>query len=600
MMRRFGRFHAFLLASAALVSTVIVIAGLLVGSFFERHVLAQEEAQTAEVVQNQARQHLTRQDFEVTGPPLPGNFEAFLAGLPGVFRVKAFDPAGRIVWSNEPRLIGMSFPDNPYLLAALGGRVTTVLEEPRRAEHVYEQSKRHIAEAYVPIALPGDARLAGVVETYRDMSQVVLDIRRTQRTIWTVGGSMGLFLWTALALVVWKASANELRAIRRLEEQNQELTLLQGFTQSVLRPVDLAQLAATVVRSAGEGLRLAEATLSRVNAGGGLTLLAGWPSGAPPTAPPEALADEALKRRERVVGGRTVVIPIFTQKGGPHLFAGRVARGAAEPGAAAWRTLEIMLHEASIALANVELFTEIREAHERLAAILSGVTDRMVIIDRSMRVVWMNAAAAATARGGVGRTCFDLMETTPEGCAGCPAVRTFISGQVERGVRAQPCPGGQTRYLDLITAPLRDASGDVHQVLEVARDVTELVEMEERLKQTNQALLDAQAQLVEKERLAAVGQVVVGLHHAVLNPLTGILGALQVLKQTPAGGPDGIRAIAEAEEEIRKIERLIKRLPDLQRAEGAPYVGGTTMLDLERSCGDEGGLPRGGSHPPGG
>jgi PAS domain S-box-containing protein len=339
------------------------------------------------------------------------------------------------------------------------------------------------------------------------------------------------------------------------------------------------------------GLHLAEATLYRVDAGGAPALLARWPAGAAPGALPGPLAAQAVESRSRVVSGKAVAIPIFTRDGTPHLFVGRVGRAAAHPGAAAWRTLEIMLHEASIALANVELFTEIREAHERLAAILSGVADRMMIVDREMRVVWMNPAAAAG--GSIGRTCFEIMGTTAEGCVACPAVRTFQSGQVERGVRAQPCVGGPTRYLDLITAPLRDASGHVHQVLEVARDVTELVEMEERLKATNQALLDAQAQLVERQRLAAVGQLVVGLHHSILNPLTGILGALQVLKQMPGGEPEQARTIAAAEEEIRKIERLVRRLPELQRTEEIPYLGGTTMLDLERSCSNEGESPPG-------
>lgn len=162
------------------------------------------------------------------------------------------------------------------------------------------------------------------------------------------------------------------------------------------------------------------------------------------------------------------------------------------------------------------------------------------------------------------------------------------------------------RHLDLVTAPLRDASGRVYQVLEVARDITELVEMEERVKlsaarleeshaelvvkaeelqRTNLALQETQAQLVEKERLAAVGEVVVGLHHAILNPLTGILGALQVLKQEENVHSPTLQALGEAEAEIRKIERLIRGLPMLRRAAGSPYVRGTTMLDLEQSVG---------------
>ena len=179
-------------------------------------------------------------------------------------------------------------------------------------------------------------------------------------------------------------------------------------------------------------------------------------------------------------------------------------------------------------------------------------------------------------------------------CEICPAVRTFESGKVERDVRVERLPGGAVRYLDVVSAPLHDASGVVQQVLEVARDITERVELEERLKwsaqelqRANEALREAQVHLVEKERLAAAGQVVVGLHHEILNPLTGVLGALQVLKHDGIAQPDKALALEEAEAAIRKIEQLVRRLATLRRAADAPYVGDTTMLDLERSCAEE-------------
>jgi hypothetical protein len=42
-----------------------------------------------------------------------------------------------------------------------------------------------------------------------------------------------------------------------------------------------------------------------------------------------------------------------------------------------------------------------------------------------------------------------------------------------------------------------------------------------------------------------------------------------------------VHAVAEAEAEARKVERLVRRLADLRRADQAPYVGSTTMLNLE-------------------
>lgn len=609
---RVRRFAWFLLASAALISAVVVVSGLVVSRFFERHVLSHEAEHTAKVVELHAlHRRLAAFDFELPRAWIEREvFEAFLRELPGVIRIKVYDKTGRIIWADEPRLIGMTFPDNPYVAKALKGKVATVLHIPEEAEHLYEGTAGYLAEAYVPITVRASTGVVGVIATYTDATQVVQGIRRTQVLIWLFTGGMGLLLYVALAFVAWSAALNELRAMSRLEARNRELMLVQQFTKSVLQPLDLDRLAVNVVESAGPELGLSHVSLYRVGPGNALALLAGWPGSGPVSeVPAQELISQAIEARREVIRGATVTFPTFTPKGTAYVLLAAFKQVVSGPDLPAVRILEIMLHEAAIALANVELFTEIRQAHERLAAILAGIADPMMIVDRQMYIVWMNGAAAESVGGeGLGLPCFQVIRAEPEACESCPAIRTFFSGKVERGVMAQRRPDGQIRYRDLVTAPLRDASGQVHQVLEVARDITELVEMEEQLKQSaarleeshaallakteeleraNQALQQAQAQLVEKERLAAAGEVVVGLHHAILNPLSGILGALQVLKEEGIAQPEKSQALAEAEAEIRKIEQLIRRLPALRRAAGIPYVGDTSMLDLERSSGAE-------------
>ena len=83
----------------------------------------------------------------------------------------------------------------------------------------------------------------------------------------------------------------------------------------------------------------------------------------------------------------------------------------------------------------------------------------------------------------------------------------------------------------------------------------------------------AQSQLVDKERLAAVGEVVVGLHHAILNPLTGTLGALQVLTQDPALPPRTLTALADAQQELQRVAAVVHRLTTLRRAAGTENTG---------------------------
>ncbi|MBI3637780.1 MAG: PAS domain-containing protein [Candidatus Rokubacteria bacterium] len=601
MRRRPLKLPLFLVASALLIGIVVVVSGMFTSWTFERHVLAQEESVTAAFVQSQATQHLTVDDF--AGRPGAGeSFQQFLGGLPGVFRVKVFEPGGRIIWSNEQRLIGQTFPDNPSLARALAGRrVVTTLVAPKQREHIYERTKTIIAEAYVPL-FDSRGQIMAVAETYKDMTPLLAEVAGARRRVWAVTGALGMLLWMALALVVRRASRNERRAMERLTEQNRTVTGLQRFTRSLLQPLDVTAVARGMTAAAAAELQALRAALYR-RSGGGAALVAAWPEDAGTPALPVTDPGTA---GGYVVRGATIAATISPAHGGDYVFVVELRRGPGEAETPLLGTLEIMLNEASVALANAALYTEVREAHERLAAILAGVTDRMVIIDRDMRVVWTNGGDdGAIGSDAIGRRCFEVFDASPESCSGCPAERTFHSGHVERGVRTQRTPGGAPRHLDLICAPLRDATGRVDRVLEVARDITELVEMEERLKvsaerleeshaeimakaealeQSNRALQAAQAQLVQQERLAAAGEVVVGLHHTILNPLTGILGACQIIKQDLALSAVTRQALDAAMDEVRRIEAVVRQLPLLHRVAGTAYVAGTRMLDLERSC----------------
>jgi hypothetical protein len=468
---RVRRFRGFLLASGSLIAATAILSGFLVGRVIERHALALEEAATARVVQTQARQHLVAGDFELAAPgTAPRPFGRFLLELPDVVRLKVYDRTGRVVWSDEPRLIGLAFADNPPLARALRGQVTTVLGAPERAEHLYERVQTYVAEAYVPVTLPGRAEVVGVIETYKDATVLVRAIQRTQRLVWSAAGGLGALLYGALVVVVWTASRNEQRAFRRLEAHNRKLALLHDLSRALLQPLDLVRLAATVTHRTGTGLRLARAALYRAAAGGALVRLSRWPEGVDAEPPAAALAARALQAARPLAEGRTLAIPL--QAGGPRgeVFLAEFGGDAGEPDPEAVRVLEIMLDGAAIALANAELLAEL-----------------------------------------LART--------------------------------------------------------------------------EQLEQANAALRSAQAQLVEHERLAAVGELVVGLHDAILNPLSGILGALQVLKADTLGVPERLEALAHAEQASRRIEGVLRRLTTLRRAARTRYVGETTMLDLDVPAG---------------
>ncbi|HZA51498.1 MAG TPA: ATP-binding protein, partial [Myxococcaceae bacterium] len=81
-------------------------------------------------------------------------------------------------------------------------------------------------------------------------------------------------------------------------------------------------------------------------------------------------------------------------------------------------------------------------------------------------------------------------------------------------------------------------------------------ELRQRVDEATAELRAAQAQLVEAQKLAAIGQLGAGVAHEINNPLAGILGNAQLLMlDRPEGDPDL--------DTLRKIEQSAKRCKEI-------------------------------------
>jgi signal transduction histidine kinase len=94
-----------------------------------------------------------------------------------VVRVKLWTPDGRIVYSDEPRLIGARYPVEPEDREAFEeGRVEAEVSDLSRPENRFERAQRKLLEVYLPIRAPGGRRLR--FEAYQRYSSVAASGKR--------------------------------------------------------------------------------------------------------------------------------------------------------------------------------------------------------------------------------------------------------------------------------------------------------------------------------------------------------------------------------------------------------------------------------------
>src|SRR5205807_4874755 len=99
---------------------------------------------------------------------------------PDVVRVKIWTPAGRILYSDEPRLIGDVFPLEPEERDAIrAGKVAAAVSDLSKPENRFERSHGKLLEVYLPVhAADGQPLL---YENYLRFSSIAANSRR----VWT-------------------------------------------------------------------------------------------------------------------------------------------------------------------------------------------------------------------------------------------------------------------------------------------------------------------------------------------------------------------------------------------------------------------------------
>jgi len=233
-------------------------------------------------------------------------------------------------------------------------------------------------------------------------------------------------------------------------------------------------------------------------------------------------------------------------------------------------------------------YRDVEESRNYLISILSNMEERVSVIDKDYTIRFLNKRIMDETGTKIGEKCYRAFEGRDAPCGRNCSVDEIISkGKSGFEYIFQDDTGGpyHGHWYKVIARPLRNPDGSV-SVIEVMRDITEEKRSEEALKKANEEIAAAnrnlekalqelkmtQEQLLQSEKMVALGRLISGVAHEINNPLTAVVGYSQLLLMESKDDriKERLRRILEGAQRAAKIVQNLlafARRSDIERRE---------------------------------
>jgi PAS domain S-box-containing protein len=229
--------------------------------------------------------------------------------------------------------------------------------------------------------------------------------------------------------------------------------------------------------------------------------------------------------------------------------------------------------QTAIALLKADLYQQIAEQRRQLQSIFDNAPVAIVYFDLAGMVVTANQAAAE--RYGqaltdiIGRHDSDFLQDAPYRLF--ESVREGVPFHASHFVHRRP--DGTEAICDMSLLPVRDTRDQIAGLLLLSFDVTELVTAQQEAEMARQAAVDAlaevrdtQTQMVQMEKMRAVGELASGIAHDFNNALMAILGYTE-LAEDDLDDPQALtthlsiikKAAFDASATVQRLQRFARQ-----------------------------------------
>jgi PAS domain S-box-containing protein len=173
-----------------------------------------------------------------------------------------------------------------------------------------------------------------------------------------------------------------------------------------------------------------------------------------------------------------------------------------------------------------------------------------VISDPQGTIEWVNQAftrlTGYSASEAIGESLWILKSGREEGALYEEPWKAVAAGQVWRGELVNRRKDGRLYTEEVTITPVRGTDGEISHLVAVQQDVTERKRMEE--------------QLLQAQKMEAVGRLAGGVAHDFNNLLQAMLGVTELLRQPDLESEDAAPKLQELEELVQRGSQLTRQL----------------------------------------
>ena len=206
---------------------------------------------------------------------------------------------------------------------------------------------------------------------------------------------------------------------------------------------------------------------------------------------------------------------------------------------------------------------EITRGRDEWLKTFDAVPDLMTIVSTEFRILRANRAMAETfgmeAAQMIGQPCHHIFHGAAAPPDHCPLARVLQTGQPVSSEFYEPQVG---RHLLVTASPVWDETGQMVSIIEVGRDVTDRLRLEEEGRQL-------QTRLFQQQKAHSIATLAGGIAHDFNNILMSVMGFAELLDlmSTSTKSREFARAILQGTERMAHLTRQL-----LAYAEGGKYV----------------------------